>query len=33
MTSHAAVVARQMGGKSCVSGCKGIDVNEKEKYL
>ena len=32
MTSHAAVVARQMG-KSCVSGCKGIDVNEKEKVF
>lgn len=32
MTSHAAVVARQMG-KSCVSGCKDIDVDEKEKIF
>jgi len=27
MTSHAAVVARQMG-KTCVAGCDGIDVDE-----
>ncbi len=32
MTSHAAVVARQMG-KSCVSGCKDIKVDEKEKVF
>jgi len=32
MTSHAAVVARQMG-KSCVSGCKDIDVDEKGKVF
>ncbi|MCF6465935.1 pyruvate, phosphate dikinase [Clostridium sp. Cult2] len=32
MTSHAAVVARQMG-KSCVSGCNNINVDEKEKKL
>lgn len=30
MTSHAAVVARQMG-KSCISGCSEIEVDEKEK--
>jgi pyruvate,orthophosphate dikinase len=28
MTSHAAVVARQMG-KTCVAGCEAIDVDEK----
>jgi len=27
MTSHAAVVARQMG-KTCVAGCDAIDVDE-----
>lgn len=32
MTSHAAVVARQMG-KSCVSGCNDIKVDEKEKIF
>ena len=30
MTSHAAVVARQFG-KSCVSGCHNIEVDEKAK--
>ena len=32
MTSHAAVVARGMG-KTCISGCSGIQINEKEKTL
>lgn len=32
MTSHAAVVARSMG-KSCISGCKDLDINEKEQRL
>jgi pyruvate,orthophosphate dikinase len=32
MTSHAAVVARGMG-KSCVSGCKSIHVNEQERLF
>lgn len=30
MTSHAAVVARGWG-KSCISGCSEIRVNENEK--
>ncbi|MDD4212275.1 MAG: pyruvate, phosphate dikinase [Bacilli bacterium] len=30
MTSHAAVVARGMG-KCCVSGCKGLIINEEKK--
>ena len=32
MTSHAAVVARQMG-TCCVAGCGDISINEAEKYL
>ena len=32
MTSHAAVVARQMG-KSCVSGCSDLNVDEKGKVF
>jgi len=32
MTSHAAVVARSMG-KSCISGCKDLDINEKGQRL
>jgi pyruvate,orthophosphate dikinase len=32
MTSHAAVVARGMG-KSCVAGCKEIDVNEEKRQM
>lgn len=32
MTSHAAVVARQLG-TCCVSGCKEIQINEKEKTI
>ena len=32
MTSHAAVVARAMG-KPCVSGCRGLFINEKKKTL
>ncbi|MDG6229523.1 MAG: pyruvate, phosphate dikinase [Candidatus Thermoplasmatota archaeon] len=32
MTSHAAVVARSMG-KSCISGCKDLDINEQEQRL
>ncbi|MCH8938957.1 MAG: pyruvate, phosphate dikinase [Gemmatimonadetes bacterium] len=32
MTSHAAVVARGMG-KSCVSGCKGIHVDEQNRLF
>ena len=32
MTSHAAVVGRQMG-KPSVVGCSGLNVNEKEKYV
>ncbi len=32
MTSHAAVVARSMG-TCCVSGCKQIDINEKQGTL
>jgi pyruvate,orthophosphate dikinase len=32
MTSHAAVVARGMG-KSCVAGCKDIDVNEDKRQM
>ncbi len=32
MTSHAAVVARGMG-KSCVSGCKGIHVDEQSRLF
>ncbi|MBI5960050.1 MAG: pyruvate, phosphate dikinase [Chloroflexi bacterium] len=31
-TSHAAVVARQLG-KPCVAGCSDIRINEKEKYF
>ncbi|MCK6439868.1 MAG: pyruvate, phosphate dikinase [Planctomycetes bacterium] len=31
-TSHAAVVARQMG-KCCVTGCSDITINEEEKYF
>ncbi len=32
MTSHAAVVARGMG-KCCVSGCKGLEINEHKKVF
>ncbi len=32
MTSHAAVVARQMG-KSCIAGCGALQIHSKEKYL
>ncbi len=32
MTSHAAVVARGMG-KSCVAGCKDIEVNEDKRQM
>ncbi len=32
MTSHAAVVARGMG-KCCVSGCKGLVINEEKGYF
>ncbi len=32
MTSHAAVVARSMG-KCCVSGCKGIKINEEKRTI
>lgn len=32
MTSHAAVVARGMG-KSCVSGCGDLEINEKENIF
>jgi pyruvate,orthophosphate dikinase len=31
MTSHAAVVARGMG-KCCVSGCKGMEIDEEKGY-
>jgi len=32
MTSHAAVVARQMG-KVCVAGCEAVDVHESDKTV
>ncbi len=32
MTSHAAVVARGMG-KCCVSGCKGLEINEEKGFF
>jgi len=32
MTSHAAVVARQMG-KVCVAGCEAVEVNEAERTV
>ncbi|MEE9257064.1 MAG: pyruvate, phosphate dikinase [bacterium] len=32
LTSHAAVVARQMG-KCCVAGCSALDVQSKEKFF
>jgi len=32
MTSHAAVVARQMG-RCCIAGCSEINIFEKEKYF
>ncbi|MFZ9519584.1 MAG: pyruvate, phosphate dikinase, partial [Silvanigrellaceae bacterium] len=32
MTSHAAVVARQMG-KSCIAGCGALQIHAREKYL
>lgn len=32
MTSHAAVVARQMG-KSCIAGCGALQIHAKERYF